>query len=330
MSNEPLVSFVVPCFNYGCYVGECIESILSLNGGYSFEIIAINDASTDDSYNKLKSFKSPNVKVLSHSTNQGVVATLNEVFPITRGRFIARIDADDRYHPDFLVKSLPGFDESAVGLVYGNAAMIDDLGNQTASSVSAPHREDFIGEEFVPLLYKNYICSPTVISRREALLGALPIPADAVVEDWYLSLMIARIYKLRYIDQVVADYRVHSSNRHVNDARNRTLEAGVFAILDLVYGLTEASVEADRAKRAIKNRVYAAQFLTAADQYFGIEMDVDFRRCYRRALLAHPASAIRLEYVRRLVGSLMGRRNYELLKRYIKSSFSVSSPGSVE
>src|SRR5205085_922245 len=111
------------------YLGACIGSILAQDGYGDFEIIAIDDASPDNTAEVLRSFADPRLRVIMHSKNQGHVATVNEGLSEARGQFVARIDADDVYRPSFLKTLLPRFADAArVGLVYDDAAIINEHG----------------------------------------------------------------------------------------------------------------------------------------------------------------------------------------------------------
>src|SRR6478609_3872924 len=97
MRNLPLVSFVVPCYNYGRFLPDCLASIFAQEGRQDFEVIAIDDASTDDTLEVLRSFADSRMQVISHAKNLGHVATVNEGLSQARGELVARIDPDDRY-----------------------------------------------------------------------------------------------------------------------------------------------------------------------------------------------------------------------------------------
>src|SRR5438132_8242141 len=107
--ERPLVSFVVMAYNLGRFLSDCINSILSQDSFGNFEIVLVNDASTDDTDTVIRSFSDSRIRVIEHHCNQGHVSTANDGFAAARGRFIARIDADDRYQLDFLSKTVPIF-----------------------------------------------------------------------------------------------------------------------------------------------------------------------------------------------------------------------------
>src|SRR5580698_1497884 len=108
--SEPLVSFVVPSYNYARFLPDCLNGIFNQEGGYDFEVIAVDDASSDNSVEVLESFAhDPRLRIVRHERNQGHVKTVNEGLAAARGQFVARIDSDDRYRPEFLRTLLPKF-----------------------------------------------------------------------------------------------------------------------------------------------------------------------------------------------------------------------------
>ena len=141
VENEcPLVSFVVPCYNYGRYLPECLSNIFQLKGDYPFEVAAVDDASTDNTQEVLRSFADRRLRVITHTVNHGHVDTVNEGLAAARGKYVARIDPDDRYRPNFLAALLPVLERSPrVGMVYGDAAMIDADGRVTWPRCAQPH-----------------------------------------------------------------------------------------------------------------------------------------------------------------------------------------------
>jgi len=317
----PTVSFVVPCYNYGRYLGDCLTSIFTQEGNAHFEVIAIDDASTDNTQEVLRAFADPRLRIITHETNRGHVFTMNEGLNQARGSFIARIDPDDRYRPCFLAEVLPRLEASPeVGLVYGNVALINEHGTVTQARSDQVHgNRDHKGNELLPLLMDNFICAPTVIARREVWQEAVPIPEGLAFSDWYLTLMMARRHEFYYINRVIADYRVHAANHHTKIIRDRSEEPSLVRVLDLLFSQGEEDSVLQRRKEQSKRRVYGAHYLTLATKYFGCEMDADAWRCYWQALRYHPHYFFRVEVWRRLGALLIGRGLYERAKVFIKS-----------
>jgi hypothetical protein len=127
----------------------------------------------------------------------------------------------------------------------------------------------------------------------------LPIPADLGFTDWYLTLRVARVYPLYFVNAVLADYRLHSSNMHRAMVRDYREEQTTRRLLD------EAFAEPDHAAEKIKykNRIYAAHAARMGDKYFGNEMYADARRCYWQAAQLFPRAMAKPGLVRRLAAT---------------------------
>ena len=311
------VSFVVPCYNYGRFLPDCLNSILHQEGNYSFEIVAIDDSSSDNTPEVLERFGDPRLRGIRHANNLGHVKTISRGLREARGRFIARIDPDDRYRPRFLCETVPRFAAyPEVALVYGDAALIDAEGRVTVPRSDRVHAgRDFRGNEFIPLLSENFVCAPTVIARREAWLEALPVPENLAFNDWYFNMMIARRHDFYYVSEVLAEYRVHDSNHHGKIVRDRTEEPSILLLLNLIFRQAESDPARERTKQMARNRVYAAQYLKLADKYFGFGMNRDARRCYLRAVWHAPANLLCWTLLRRLAATGVQRQAYDRLKR---------------
>ncbi len=321
-NSGPVVSFVVPCYNYARYLGDCVGSILAQDAPYEYEIILIDDASTDDTSSVIESFRDPRIRRIRHSTNQGHVKTVEEGLSIARGKYVARIDPDDRYRPNFLSLTIDKLERyPEVGAVYGDAAQIDDQGITTAERSDTEHSgHDFKGNELVRLMQCNFICAPSLIARREAWLSALPIPAWLAFNDWYFTLSMARQWEFYYLDSVLADYRVHGSNHHAKVVREKTEEPSIFWLLDQILASREKTTELEDAKQRARRRIYGSQYLDMAEKYFSCNYNDDARRCYLSAFKNQPATFFRPGPFRRFMATLIGRQAYELSKLTVNSS----------
>jgi len=321
MSGEQLVSIVVPCYNYGRFLSSCLTSIFSQEGSHRYEVIVVDDGSTDETQSVLRSFAHSRLQVITHATNLGHTATVNEGVQVARGELIARLDADDRYHPHFLSTVLEKFSKyPKVGLVYGDVALIDEQGKVTQKRVDRIHGgKEFKGNELIPLLKENLVCCAGSIGRREAWEKALPIPEGArFIDDWYFTLCIAQEYDFYYTNRVLAEYRVHAKNLHTQSISNRNEERAIFWVLDQVFRRQEASPDLQRKKQLSFRDVYAAQYRTLADKYFGFWMNQDALRCYLRALSFRPSLLFGAGLFLRVAATLIGRGFYERIKTALK------------
>jgi len=316
MSTTPLVTFVVPCYNYGRFLPDCLASIFGQEGDYTFEVVAIDDASTDNTQEVLARFRNPRMRVFVHDKNEGHVKTISQGLMEARGAYVARIDPDDRYRSCFLSEVIPRFERyPEVAFVYGDAAMIGPQGQLYAQKTDRAHEgRDFKGNELIPLLLENFVCAPTVIARREAWLGTLPVPPDLAFSDWYFNLMIARRYDFCFVSRVLADYRVHDSNHHAKVIVNKTEEPSIRLLLDRIFSEREEAPDLERRKQAARGKVYARQYLTLATKYFGAGMREDARRCYAEAIRHAPADSLSFTTARRVLATFIDPGAYRKVK----------------
>ncbi|MHB1148702.1 MAG: glycosyltransferase family 2 protein, partial [Lutibacter sp.] len=91
MKNEPLISVVLPVFNCANYIEEAINSILNQTFK-DFELIIIDDASTDNTLIVIQKFTDARIKIITKEQNLGLVHSLNFGFEIAQGKYIARLD----------------------------------------------------------------------------------------------------------------------------------------------------------------------------------------------------------------------------------------------
>jgi glycosyltransferase involved in cell wall biosynthesis len=318
----PRVSFAVTCCNHESYIGEALESIFRQTLTNDFEVILVDDASTDSSDVAIRSFHDPRIRYTRHTERQGETYTVNEVLTLAQGTYVARLDGDDRLRPDFLERTLPILERyPEVGLVYGDCARINAQGDLVEDPFRGlPSREVhggrvFKGDEYLSLVLENVV-SATSLIRREALELALPIPSDFNNSDWYVNLRIARRYELYYVAATLFDYRIHGKNRHLHFESERAFAHTVIRILDQVFGEPDRQAE----KSKIRRRAYGAAYLKFANSCFGAGHMKDARGYYTSALLYQPRYLLDGAFVRHWLGTFLGFERYNKLKARVFKS----------
>ena len=106
-NNNELISVIVPCYNVEKYVEKCIDSIE--NQTYrNIEIIAIDDKSTDNTFNILKELenKYKNLQVYQNEINSGLATTRNNGLTKIKGEYVGFIDSDDMISDDYIERLL--------------------------------------------------------------------------------------------------------------------------------------------------------------------------------------------------------------------------------
>lgn len=116
------ISIIIPCYNQGIYIEEAVQSVLD-QSWQNFEIIIINDGSTDEHTNKiLQEFNKPKTKVYTIE-NGGLANARNFGILKSNGEFILPLDADDKISKTYLAKAIEVFENEDVKLVYSKAAL---------------------------------------------------------------------------------------------------------------------------------------------------------------------------------------------------------------
>jgi len=105
MKNAPLISVVLPVYNVAPYIKEALDSVLNQTI-QDFEIIVIDDCSTDNTLEVIESIKDARIRIIKKSENKGLIDSLNIGFTEAKGEFIARMDGDDLNTPDRFEKQL--------------------------------------------------------------------------------------------------------------------------------------------------------------------------------------------------------------------------------
>lgn len=118
--SEPLVSIIMPVFNAEDYLHESMMSIL--NQTYqNIELIIVDDGCTDNSMKVVDSFNDKRVRIIRNTENIGLAASLNKAIGVSRGAFLARMDADDIAYPQRIQKQVSYLESNPGTDILGSA-----------------------------------------------------------------------------------------------------------------------------------------------------------------------------------------------------------------
>jgi glycosyltransferase involved in cell wall biosynthesis len=202
--SKPLISVILSVYNGEKYLAEAIDSIL--NQTYkNFEFIIINDGSTDRSLEIVKSYSDERMVLISRE-NRGLVESLNEGIEKAKGRYIARMDADDISLETRFEEQMT-FMEADKGIgVCGTAIIGFGEGMKEHVSTYEIHNSRLQTE----LLFSSVFAHPTVMIRREILLKhELKYEKESLhAEDFALWVRLAQYTKLANLKKPLLKYRI--------------------------------------------------------------------------------------------------------------------------
>ena len=200
-----MISVILPVYNGEKTIREAVESVLDQTCA-DFELIVINDGSTDSTIKILTEIEDPRLKVYSFP-NSGLATSRNRGKSIAMGEYIAFIDADDLWMPGKLqaqLGSLHQNPEAAVSYCWVN--YIDNDGN----FVCPDNRVNINGNVYQTILIENFIHSgSTIMARRKAIesIGGFDESLPAV-EDWDLYIRLAANYPFVCVPEPHVLYRL--------------------------------------------------------------------------------------------------------------------------
>ena len=248
-----LVSVIIPTYNCGKYIKDAIESVFSQTYK-NFEIIVIDDGSTDDTENNINGyvdrityFKQP---------HRGAASARNEGLKRAKGDFIAFLDADDVWEKEKLEKQIRYFEEHPeVGMVYTDLYRIDMRTNRMLHRWSEvfPVKEGFL---FKDLIERNFIQTSTTLIKKEVIecIGFFDETFKAY-EDIDYWVRIAEKFKIGYIPEPLVKYRMFSG----------TLSQKTFWMVEgrlKVFEKHASKIEDEKWKRKVLADIYS-EFMIA-------------------------------------------------------------------
>ncbi len=212
LEKTPIVSVLMPCYNAGQFLTQAIESILNqtLTG---FELIIIDDGSSDDSIEKINLYRPFDERIvyLRNKSNLGIVASLNRGIQQAKGRFIARMDADDISAPQRLEKQVDYMTKNPDCIVCGT-----DISLINATGETVGLRSYFTGNDTIKqrILQKNPFAHPSTMIRKSVLIENNISYSEEFgrAEDYHLWMRLINLGNFANIDEFLFEYRISDTS----------------------------------------------------------------------------------------------------------------------
>ncbi|MBC7949412.1 MAG: glycosyltransferase [Chitinophagaceae bacterium] len=176
------VTILMPAYNAGAYISEAISSVL-LQDYQDYELLVVNNGSTDDTVEEILSFHDPRIRLINENRN-GIAYALNTGLGAAKGELIARFDADDICTPDRLSRQVDFFDSNPGYILCGSdAEYISETGEHLFNFQCIGHSHEEIMErlyEYCPFIHSS------VMYKKSAVIEAGGYSIDAHNFEDYL------------------------------------------------------------------------------------------------------------------------------------------------
>jgi len=259
----PLMSVIINSYNYGCFIEECIDSVLAQDfRAEQREILVVDDGSTDDTAERVKKYDG-RVRYL-YKKNGDQASAVTYGFSHAKGDLIALLDGDDIWLPRKLSLVAEEFAKHPrAAMVFHKYAFWDYRDNSTwEPSYFSEVSGDVLGDRRKLL---SYSAAPTssLVFCRDALQRLSGIPLDRPFNyDAYLIMAVLFLGPVRYVPELLAKNRVHGRNRWAADkngpdpqtVRRRTARLG--AAIDVLRDWMQTNEPNARAQAGIVLRRY--------------------------------------------------------------------------
>lgn len=208
--TTPIISICLITYNHEKYIAQAIESILAQKVNVSTEFIIAEDCSKDKTREIVEKYvlENPHIKLILQKTNVGPARNFIDLITSATGKYIAYIEGDDYWTDPLKLQKQIEFLESNLdfSICFHPVRVVDENGK--GLYISNKNQKEI--SSFEDLAQENYIHTPSCLFR-SFLKEGLPSWFDKVrIGDWYLFLLAAQKGKIKFFDEVMATYRIHS------------------------------------------------------------------------------------------------------------------------
>lgn len=206
LNNKPLVSVIMPVYNRKDIILNSIESVLS-QSYENFELIIVDDASTDGTTELLKNINNDKIDVYYHEKNKDASGARNTALENVNGDYIAYLDSDNTFDNDYLKASIGAFFEFPDASAIYSAQKRYDFHDSNLNQVLFGHFNK-------SLLYnQNYIDINCFVHKKNVIDDVCGFDEELLIgEDWDLILKISKYHKIYSIPFLLSNYYLKVAN----------------------------------------------------------------------------------------------------------------------
>lgn len=229
-----MISVIMPAYQAGRYIGQAVESVINQTCGEAWELLVIDDCSTDDTPEVVRGYaKDPRIRYLRRKQNRGVAAARNLGIREARGKYVAFLDADDWWDADKLKLQMECIKQTGAVLCCTGRELVQPDGTRTGRVIGVPKRITY------PMLMRtNVIPCGSVLLRTDAA-REFGFVCDEYHEDYILWLRILKKYKTAAgVDVPALKCRLSEGGKSRNKLKSAKMQYGSYRYLG--YGRLQA------------------------------------------------------------------------------------------
>lgn len=228
--EELLCSVVMTVYNAEKYLKDAIDSVLRQTES-RFELIIVNDCSTDSSEEIIKSYTDKRIRYFKNEKNLKVSRTRNFGVSQAKTNLIAFIDSDDIWLDNKLEKQLKFINETGAKICYGACGFVDNDGNLLNRIFDVPKTVNF------KRLLKQNVITPSLSMFDKELLIKYPFEADEVHEDFVATLKMLKFEKIKAygIGEPLILYRLTANSKSRNKFKSMIMTYKSYKMLGLNF-----------------------------------------------------------------------------------------------
>ncbi|MCL5996862.1 MAG: glycosyltransferase [Chloroflexi bacterium] len=323
----PTVSVFIATYNHARYLSQTLDSVLAQTY-QDFEIVIINDGSTDNSHELLTEYQGRYPDKIRYSwhpnhVNKGVTYTSNAAIELCRGELLAWLGSDDIWMPEKLARQVAVMrDRPDIGMICTRARIIDQDGKPRPGIMGKQLPERALQQ----LVLGMDICASTTLIRRSCLDDVGLFDESLVYSDWELFIRIAAKYPIGCIAEPLAMYRIHGRNMSISSRPEIKLERNL-AVLAVVFSSQPGLPPTLRDQAAA--RVYLS---TALDYFATGQREMARHHMAQAAQLSNTSLVVEPEALIELVVAYaqywlpVAQEDSEARIRFLHEVFSVIAP----
>lgn len=203
-SVDPLVSVIIPCFNAAKTIERTLASVRRQTYP-NLEIIAVEDCSADDTLAILRGEEARGVRLIARARNGGAAAARNDGIAAARGLFLAFLDADDEWHPDYLRRQIAVLAQREEIVMVGCRAEVNRRDGRRMP-VNPERRPPSGREAWRTMLRESFYVPSVVVARTETVrrIGGENETLRAGEDDQDLFIRLALAGEVGFLDETLA------------------------------------------------------------------------------------------------------------------------------